>query len=57
MANENEAYQRHVHFSQMLLNDHYQASQMQEHSLITWTQGNIPPQIPNEGPCTSGVML
>ncbi|XP_044745228.1 MAU2 chromatid cohesion factor homolog [Coccinella septempunctata] len=57
MANENEAYQRHVHFSQMLLNDHFQASQMPEHGLITWTQGNLPPQLPNEGPCTSGVML
>ncbi|XP_060534936.1 MAU2 chromatid cohesion factor homolog isoform X2 [Cylas formicarius] len=35
---ENEAYQRHLSFSQILLNDHYQASQMPEHSLVQWTQ-------------------
>ncbi|XP_030765189.1 MAU2 chromatid cohesion factor homolog isoform X2 [Sitophilus oryzae] len=41
-ARENEAYQRHVTFSQMLMQDHFQASQMPEHSLIRWTQGNLP---------------
>nr|CAH7753038.1 unnamed protein product [Callosobruchus chinensis] len=39
---ENEAYQRHVHFSQMLLTDHFQASQTPEHNLIMWTQGPLP---------------
>ncbi|RZC38375.1 MAU2 chromatid cohesion factor -like [Asbolus verrucosus] len=53
--NENEAYQRHVNFSQMLLNDHFQASQMPEHNLIMWTQGNFP-TITNS-PSTSGVLI
>ncbi|XP_044265191.1 MAU2 chromatid cohesion factor homolog [Tribolium madens] len=52
---ENEAYQRHVNFSQMLLNDHFQASQMPEHNLIMWTQGSFP-NITNS-PNTSGVLL
>ncbi|CAH1365294.1 hypothetical protein MTP99_001574 [Tenebrio molitor] len=52
---ENEAYQRHVNFSQMLLNDHFQASQMSEHNLIMWTQGNFP-AITNS-PSTSGVLM
>lgn len=53
---ENEAYQRHVNFSQMLLNDHFQASQMSEHNLIMWTQGNSPPAV-NASPSTSGVLM
>lgn len=53
---ENEAYQRHVHFSQMLLSDHFQASQMPEHNLILWTQGSFPANTTNS-PSTSGVML
>lgn len=53
---ENEAYQRHVHFSQMLLSDHYQASQMPEHNLIMWTQGSFPANTTNS-PSTSGVLL
>ncbi|XP_018578267.1 MAU2 chromatid cohesion factor homolog isoform X1 [Anoplophora glabripennis] len=53
---ENEAYQRHVHFSQMLLSDHFQASQMPEHNLIMWTQGNLPPST-TDSPSTSGVLL
>ncbi|CAH1163585.1 unnamed protein product [Phaedon cochleariae] len=53
---ENEAYQRHVHFSQMLLSDHFQASQMPEHNLIMWTQGNFPANTAN-APSTSGSLL
>ncbi|CAG9836755.1 unnamed protein product [Diabrotica balteata] len=53
---ENEAYQRHVNFSQMLLTDHFQASQMPEHNLIMWTQGNFPSNTTNE-PSTSGALL
>ncbi|KAJ3650247.1 hypothetical protein Zmor_021945 [Zophobas morio] len=52
---ENEAYQRHVNFSQMLLNDHFQASQMSEHNLIMWTQGNFPTL--TNSPSTSGVLM
>ncbi|XP_057663542.1 MAU2 chromatid cohesion factor homolog isoform X2 [Diorhabda carinulata] len=43
---ENESYQRHVNFSQMLLTDHFQASQMPEHNLIMWTHGNFPTDTP-----------
>lgn len=52
---ENEAYQRHVHFSQMLLTDHFQASQMPEHNLIMWTQGDLPATMTTP-PSTSGLL-
>nr|CAD7432667.1 unnamed protein product [Timema monikensis] len=39
---ENEAFQMHCNFSQMLLKDHFQASQMPEHNLIQWTEGSFP---------------
>ncbi len=32
----------HANFSQMLLKDHFEASQMPEHNLIQWTDGNFP---------------
>lgn len=54
---ENDAYQRHVSFSQMLLQDHFQASQMPEHSLIRWTQGNLPEIASNSTPNTSGGLV
>lgn len=41
-ARENEAYQMHNTFSNMLLNDHFQSSKIPEHNLINWTEGNIP---------------
>ncbi|CAG9772147.1 unnamed protein product [Ceutorhynchus assimilis] len=41
-ARENEAYQRHVNFSQMLRNDHYNASKLPQHCLIFWTKGEFP---------------
>ncbi|XP_054286158.1 MAU2 chromatid cohesion factor homolog [Macrosteles quadrilineatus] len=39
---ENEAYQMHCNFSQMLLKDHFQSSQMAEHNLIFWLEGSFP---------------
>ncbi|CAG9859410.1 unnamed protein product [Phyllotreta striolata] len=53
---ENEAYQRHVNFSQMLLSDHFHASQMPEHNLIWWTQGNFPTNAIN-APGTSSTLI
>lgn len=41
-ARENDAYQMHCNFSQMLLKDHFQSTQMAEHSLIQWTGGDLP---------------
>jgi len=35
-ARQQEAIQMHHNFSQMLLNDHYQASQLAEHNYIQW---------------------
>ncbi|XP_034835180.1 MAU2 chromatid cohesion factor homolog [Maniola hyperantus] len=42
---ENDAYQRHCNFSQALLKDHFQATQMPEHALVQWTSGP-PPALP-----------
>ncbi len=41
-AHENDAFQMHNNFSQVLLKDHYQSSEMAEHCLINWTEGNLP---------------
>ncbi|XP_014603570.1 PREDICTED: MAU2 chromatid cohesion factor homolog [Polistes canadensis] len=46
---ENEAYQMHCTFSQTLLKDHFQSTQMSEHALIQWTDGPIP-VLPNDPP-------
>ncbi|KAK5647588.1 hypothetical protein RI129_002480 [Pyrocoelia pectoralis] len=54
---ENEAFQRHLNFSQMLLKDHFQASQMQEHNLIQWTSGPFPSLPSSTSPSTSGALL
>ncbi|PSN54061.1 MAU2 chromatid cohesion factor [Blattella germanica] len=53
---ENEAFQMHCNFSQMLLKDHFQASQMTEHNLIHWTEGNFPMLVGNP-PSTSDTLL
>ncbi|XP_022187847.2 MAU2 chromatid cohesion factor homolog [Nilaparvata lugens] len=53
---ENEAYQMHLNFSQMLLKDHFQSSQMPEHSLIFWTEGNCP-IISSNPPSTSSALI
>jgi MAternally-affected-uncoordination protein len=41
-ARENEAYSMHGNFSQMLLKDYFTASQLPEHNLIHWTDGDFP---------------
>lgn len=46
---ESEAYQMHCTFSQTLLKDHFQSTQMSEHTLIQWTDGPIP-VLPNDPP-------
>ncbi|KAF8786298.1 MAU2 chromatid cohesion factor homolog [Argiope bruennichi] len=45
MLREQEAIQTHSNFSQLLLKDHFQASQLPEHSLIQWIEGD-PPLLP-----------
>lgn len=52
---ENEAYQMHCNFSQILLKDQFQARQMPEHNLIQWTQGNFP--MLTSTPSTSGMIM
>ncbi|KFM59181.1 MAU2 chromatid cohesion factor-like protein, partial [Stegodyphus mimosarum] len=42
---EQEAIQTHSNFSQLLLKDHFQASQLPEHNLIQWIEGD-PPHLP-----------
>ncbi|XP_075536944.1 mau2 sister chromatid cohesion factor isoform X2 [Dermacentor variabilis] len=39
---EQEAIQTHASFSQLLLKDHFQASQLPEHNLIQWIDGEPP---------------
>ncbi|KAK7115368.1 MAU2 chromatid cohesion factor homolog isoform X2 [Littorina saxatilis] len=41
-VNEAEGYRMHTTFSQSLLKDHFQSSQLQEHGLIQWTSGPCP---------------
>ncbi|KAJ8029308.1 MAU2 chromatid cohesion factor-like [Holothuria leucospilota] len=43
-AMESEGYNLHTTFSQQLLKDHFQSSQLPQHNLIQWTEGPIPPQ-------------
>ncbi|KAI5642944.1 cohesin loading factor domain-containing protein [Phthorimaea operculella] len=42
---ENEAYQMHCNFSQALLKDHFCATQLPQHALISWSSGP-PPALP-----------
>lgn len=58
-ARENEAYQMHCNFSQMLLKDHFTASQLPEHALIHWVEGDFPVVVGQAPalPSTSSVML
>lgn len=39
---EQEGNTMHNNYSQMLLKDHFSATQMAEHQLINWTDGNFP---------------
>jgi len=41
-SREQEGLTMHKNFSQTLLQDHFRASQMQEHNLIEWTDGPFP---------------
>lgn len=55
---ETEAFQRHLNFSQMLLKDHFQASQMPEHGLlIQWTHGPFPSFSADSSASTSGALI
>lgn len=54
---ENEAYQMHCTFSQTLLKDHFQSTQMSAHSLIQWTEGPVPALPSNPPPSTSQAIL
>lgn len=40
---EQESSHNHYNFSQTLLADHLNATQLPEHQLITWTDGPFPP--------------
>ena len=42
---EVEGQTMHTNFSQMLLKDHYAATQLPQHNLIQWTDG-VFPQLP-----------
>lgn len=42
MINEEESRRMHTSFSQLLLKDHFQSSQLSEHGLIQWTDGPCP---------------
>ncbi|XP_033750418.1 MAU2 chromatid cohesion factor homolog [Pecten maximus] len=41
-VNEAEGFKMHTSFSQSLLKDHFQSSQLSEHGLIQWTEGPCP---------------
>ena len=41
-AKVQEGQNIHDTYSQQLLKDHFSASQMAEHKLISWTDGNFP---------------
>ncbi|XP_041367960.1 MAU2 chromatid cohesion factor homolog [Gigantopelta aegis] len=54
-ANEAEGYRLHTNFSQSLLKDHFQSSQMSEHGIIQWTDGPCPFHLST--PVNSNTML
>merc|ERR1719158_548386 len=39
---QQEGLAMHTNYSQTLLKDHFAATQLQEHQLINWTDGNFP---------------
>ena len=39
---EREGMETHNNYSQTLLKDHFSETQLQEHQLINWTDGNFP---------------
>ncbi|XP_049830846.1 MAU2 chromatid cohesion factor homolog isoform X1 [Schistocerca gregaria] len=54
---ENEAFQMHCNYSQMLLKDHFQSSQLPEHVLITWKEGNVPVITGNPASTSSSLLV
>ncbi|XP_065210046.1 MAU2 chromatid cohesion factor homolog [Planococcus citri] len=56
-ARENEAFQMHSNFSQVLLNDHFTSSKMPEHNLINWTEGNLPTDLTADTSIKSSPLL
>ncbi|XP_064474441.1 MAU2 chromatid cohesion factor homolog [Ornithodoros turicata] len=52
---EQEAVQTHANFSQLLLKDHFQASQLPEHALIQWIDGE-PPAMTTSSASTSSAI-
>ncbi|KYQ56901.1 MAU2 chromatid cohesion factor like protein [Trachymyrmex zeteki] len=56
-THEAEAYQMHCTFSQTLLKDHFQSTQISEHSLIHWIDGPVPALPANPPPSTSQAIL
>ena len=40
---EQDGLQMHTNYSQQLLKDHFNATHLQEHALIQWTDGRFPP--------------
>ncbi|XP_058810814.1 MAU2 chromatid cohesion factor homolog [Phymastichus coffea] len=56
-ARETEAFKVHSDFSQTLLKDHFQSTQMSEHVLIQWIEGPIPILPNNSAASTSQAIL
>lgn len=54
---ENEAFQMHCNYSQMLLKDHFQSSQLPEHVLINWKEGNVPVITGNPASTSSSLLV
>lgn len=55
-AREQDAYKMHCNFSQMLLKDHFQSSQMPEHNLIFWLDGEFPSLPSAQRPSSSSTL-
>jgi len=55
-VNEGEGYRMHTSFSQALLKDHFQSSQMSEHGIIQWTDGPCPFHMNSSASTSSALM-
>ncbi|XP_064607711.1 MAU2 chromatid cohesion factor homolog [Liolophura sinensis] len=55
-VHEAEEYRIHNNFSQSLLKDHFQSSQMSEHNLIQWTEGPCPFHLNSSAVGTSAML-
>ncbi|XP_055956301.1 MAU2 chromatid cohesion factor homolog [Patella vulgata] len=55
-VNAEEGYMMHTNFSQSLLKDHFQSSQLSEHGLIQWTDGECPFHLSSSAVGTSGML-